>query len=152
MIALNKLKIMISYFSDKEIDEQMLMENEHCVLVLPRNPIYPFHFMITPKRKEAHIFTELTAEELVDMQSITKQIVKSFQGNEGFHYSGYNLFCNNGSAQASQHVNQFHMHMFVRSLDEEVSPYDLLNQNKRWVNKDTDEWKEHRDKMRKLLS
>lgn len=143
---------MIPSFSDNAIDEQMLLENEHCVLLLPRNPVYKYHFIITPKRKEAHIFTELTIEELGAVQDLTKQAVEAFRGDPDFNYSGYNLFCNNGSVQASQHVNQFHMHVFMRSTDEEISPYDLLNQNKRWVNKDTDEWKEHKAKLKALLS
>lgn len=151
MSSVNRSEAMISSFSDNAIDEQMLLDNEHCVLVLPQNPVYQYHFMIIPKRKEAHTFTDLGIEELSSIQDLTKRVVDAFRGDQDFHYSGYNLFCNNGSIQANQHVNQFHMHLFLRSTDEEVSPYDLMNQDKRWVNKDTSEWKGHKAKMKAFL-
>lgn len=126
------------------MDEQILIQNDLFVLVLPREMIYQHHLLLIPLRQSAHTFLDLTETELAAMHKLLDITIEKFANDSSFEYSGYNLFCNNGSMHAGQHVNHFHMHVFVRSNVEGVSPYELLRDSKAWVKLGSKKWNENK--------
>jgi diadenosine tetraphosphate (Ap4A) HIT family hydrolase len=100
-------------------------------ILYPRRPIIAANVLITPVRCIEHIH-DLTEEEVGDMFSVVKKLHQAFQSI--YSTTGYNFFANDGRA-AGQHVPHVHFHFYGRSENEEINPFEVLNDKEKYLNR-----------------
>ena len=91
--------------ANKEIETQIIAENEHAVVFADRAPRAPVHLLIVPKKHVININDLDDGDAVITwgMMRLAQQVAKTHGGNG----HSFNLVANNGAA-AGQVV--FHMH------------------------------------------
>lgn len=134
------------------ISSQILVASPFWHVIFPRHPVFPFHLLFVVRRDGAQTFTDLAAEELIDLLAVTRVLARRSGEEWGDTFEGYNLFSNNGSVKVGQHVPHFHQHIFLRFSDESESPYAMMNQGKHWHSIEDEEWRDQYSRLKKLLN
>ncbi len=133
------------FCDSKVIEEQLIYASKYALIVYPRNPLSKGHLMILTKR-HANSFSDIKDEEILEIKSLIDKTADIFI-NDG-DYGGFNLINNSGSA-AGQHIKHFHLHIFLRSSNEEYSPLDVLSKKITRKEFTREEWKERLSALRK---
>ena len=116
-------------FCDVETIEKQEIAVVGTVRILyPRRPVIPMNALIVPVRCVEHL-QELTEDEILDVFSAVKKLNSSF--NDLYGTTAYNLFVNDG-VSAGQHIPHVHFHFYGRSENEEINPFDILNDKARY--------------------
>lgn len=93
--------------ANKEIDTQLIFEDDKVVAFRDMNPQAPQHILIIPKKHFANILEvddkEIAAHIFVDVVPEIAKIV-------GVEYSGFRLVINTGK-EGGQTVNHLHIHL-----------------------------------------
>ncbi len=101
-------------FSDANINDRMVAENEYAFAFLNKMPIVPGHILICPKRSV--VFShDLIDDELRDVFLLKTTVCKILQ--EVLNVEGFNFAWNEG-AVAGQTVPHFHLHIVPRKKDD----------------------------------
>ena len=129
--------------------DQMIYIDDTVMILYPRKPLIFGHVLVLPAR-HVEFFHELEDREIVAMKNSVTRLVIAFE--KSLDLKGYNIFTNNGT-QVGQSVPHIHWHIFLRSLDEIHSPYDILNGKYPRENLDflSDEWKARKTKLTLLF-
>ena len=117
-------------------DQNTITKQEIAVLgpiriLYPRRPVIPANVLIAPLRCVEHIH-DLSDEEINGIFLVVRKIHLSFQNL--YNTSGYNFFANDGRA-AGQQVPHVHFHFYGRGEDEEVNPFQILNNKDKYINR-----------------
>jgi len=130
--------------------DQMIYTDDAVMILYPRKPLIFGHVLVLPVW-HVEFFHELEDREIVAMKNSVAHLVEAFE--KSLDLKGYNIFSNNG-VQVGQSVPHVHWHIFLRSLDEIHSPYDILNGKYPRENLDflSDEWNKRKSKLALLLS
>ena len=137
--------------TDEEIGNQLVYSTIHWSVLLPKKPISAYHLIILANRHEAIEFISLDDSELLEMKSIVKLLVESFE-SEGVLLNGYNLFSNNGTYEIGQHLNRFHQHIFLRPQNEAESPYRAMANNRYWFEIGSSQWSDRLNELRSIFN
>lgn len=125
-------------FCDKNIlDVQKVIENNQFILIYPKKPIIENHLIIITR---AHI-SDLVDLENNDWLGFSEMFNLVLMYYKGLKIDGYNLFVNVGK-KAGQSVAHIHWHVLPRFDHELVSPFEKINQPKKYQIEPID-----RDKM-----
>ncbi len=106
-------------FCDPKQNYRFLMEKKLVRALYAKNPACRYHVLIVPKRHIKHI-DELTDGEWAEFLDIVKTMDMTMRSLE--EYIGYNLLSNNGDERIRQRVDHCHIHMFLRTKDEQDDP------------------------------
>ena len=131
----------------EDFKSQIIFEDDMYRVIYPRRPVFDYHLMIVPV-KHRRTFDELDTELAASVPQLVRTMVESFKEDD---FLGYNIFSNNGDESIGQTVPHFHLHMFIRYRDEEVSPYTLMNQSER-KQLSKEQWSENFEIFKSKLS
>ena len=110
-------------FCDREIlSSQIIHAGKWASIIYPRNPIIKNHFILITNRHIKHI-GDANDSEIIEIRDLFSLLKASIVDN--LKEGGFNLISNYGSS-AGQHIDHFHIHIFLRSFQEKYSPLDVL--------------------------
>jgi len=101
-------------------------------ILYPRRPVIPASVLLAPVRCIEGVH-ELSEKEMLDVFSAVKKLNSIFK--KLYTTTGYNLFVNTGES-AGQHIPHVHFHVYGRSENETISPFDILNDAGKHHNRD----------------
>jgi len=108
-------------FCDKSQAFRFIVESHTMRVVYPRNPVIPYHLLITPKR-HIKLLDDLRPNEETELFELLKKITNKSKANLGSKYLGFNLLSNNGSETINQRIPHAHVHVFIRTKDDKDDP------------------------------
>ncbi|HOH46954.1 MAG TPA: HIT family protein [Candidatus Cloacimonadota bacterium] len=99
-------------------EAQIIMENEHFVLIADKFPVTKGHLLVISKRHFRDFF-EISPEETLCLRDM---VIKAREYlAERLDPEGFNLGMNCGRA-AGQSIPHFHLHIIPRSKDRKMNP------------------------------
>jgi histidine triad (HIT) family protein len=99
----------------KEIESEILFENERVISFLDINPVNFGHALVIPKTHYEN-FLEVPANELDGIITTVQNVSAAIKS--GLEPDGINLVANNGRA-AGQSIFHFHFHIIPRFYDDD---------------------------------
>lgn len=92
---------------NKEIEAEIIFENDRAMAFMDINPERPGHFLVVPKVHSTNMI-DITDEDIAYLIVVAKGLANDVIKNMGV--SGYNIVINNG-VEAGQEI--FHTHIHV---------------------------------------
>ena len=115
--------------TNKEIESNIVYENNNIIAFLDADPINEGHILIVPKKHYLDI-EELPAEILNEIMELSQRIVKVFKTI--YKPNGYSIMQNGGEFND---IGHFHLHIFPRYQNDGFGW--ISNENKISVSKET---------------
>ena len=102
------------YCNLKFDDQKLVLENEHCLFLMLKQPDIEGSGIIIPRKHRETVF-DLTEQECISTNALLKEV----KGHIDMEYKpdGYNVGWNCGSV-GGQHVFHAHLHVIPRYADE----------------------------------
>lgn len=129
------------------LEKQYITDNEYAIALLPRRPISTGHILIIPKR-HVQLITNLSLNEFGCIQKLINDLFDVFKIYS--NAMGFNITNNNGKI-AGQHIPHFHFHIFFRSRNEKISPFDILSKKVSPQEYSEIEWEKRLSTLKSLL-
>lgn len=111
-------------FCDEEQSYRYILEMEKVRVVYPKDPACAFHVLITPKR-HVQFLDQLTTSEHEQISVLLRLLAVEARRRLGESFIGYNVLSNNGTALVNQRVKHCHVHVLLRTTDDDE--LDLLS-------------------------
>jgi len=108
-------------FCDQKQSYRVIRQGQFFKLVYPKSPAIAHHVLIVPTR-HVKTFDEITPEYMQDFVELLSELVQKARGHLGASFLGYNLLSNNGSEAVNQRVPHAHIHIFLRTDQDESDP------------------------------
>lgn len=116
-------------FCSSKIDsKQLVFKGKRMKIIYPIRPVIDAHFLIMPI-KHRELFENLNKEESAELIFLIKLIATKLGSSK--QLAGYNIISNSGK-KAGQEISHTHIHIFCRFHDEAYSPFDVLNNPKKY--------------------
>lgn len=105
---------------------QIIIETPQAIAIHARRPLALGHTIIFPKVHRRGV-SEMSEREVTALFGLIKKVINGL--TKVFPTDSYNLFTNVGE-EAGQTIPHVHFHVVLRSTDEQVNPFKILNNQK----------------------